>query len=376
MIVAGTYLDPRRPGARRDERGPGRHAIRLEGVVGGTFDFGVDGVDATRVSEATDLTVLGHVDDDESGSRARCSVRRRTRSAARSRRTAASPATARTSMSSTRSSRWTSPPGHTLTLDGQAESDAYNVLTTAARATRAVRHQRPRHGLEPGRRPHVLRDRHERRRLPAPALHDARRGRLEPEPAGIRRPAPRRPRRTRQTSDPTGSAAVRPQEVQRINYDLGLDDPGGGVDVAGGAGDDTFAMDDNSAPTSLHRRRRERHIPVRPAVRDAAQQPAAPGGGDLALGDQFGTTATTRGWLSAGVSHATTAFGGAGDDTFQVYSNKAVLTLNGDAGNDLFIQRAFALAQTSGDCTPTRSARPARSCSGPTTRRSRCRSSP
>ena len=35
-----------------------------------------------------------------------------------------------------------------------------------------------------------------------------------------------------------------------------------------------------------------------------------------------------------------------GDDTFTVYSNQAELRLEGDAGNDLFIVRAFALAET------------------------------
>jgi hypothetical protein len=40
------------------------------------------------------------------------------------------------------------------------------------------------------------------------------------------------------------------------------------------------------------------------------------------------------------------AEGGSGDDTFSVYSNQAVLRLEGDDGNDLFTVRAFALAQT------------------------------
>ena len=43
------------------------------------------------------------------------------------------------------------------------------------------------------------------------------------------------------------------------------------------------------------------------------------------------------------------AQGGAGNDTFTVYSNKAELRLEGDAGNDLFVVRGFALAQTDAD---------------------------
>src|SRR5581483_6526300 len=52
---------------------------------------------------------------------------------------------------------------------------------------------------------------------------------------------------------------------------------------------------------------------------------------------------TTRGYLSRGNSFAMVANGGAGDDSFQVYSNQADLTLNGDDGNDTFTIRAFAL---------------------------------
>src|SRR6185369_9871348 len=43
--------------------------------------------------------------------------------------------------------------------------------------------------------------------------------------------------------------------------------------------------------------------------------------------------------------------GGAGEDDFSVYSNKGELKLEGDAGNDLFVVRAFALAQTNPDGT-------------------------
>src|SRR5207253_1910355 len=67
--------------------------------------------------------------------------------------------------------------------------------------------------------------------------------------------------------------------------------------------------------------------------------------------DAFATVATTRGWLSAGASQPLVALGGAGDDTFVVYSNQAPLRLEGDLGGDAFVVRAFALAQTTGDCT-------------------------
>ena len=69
---------------------------------------------------------------------------------------------------------------------------------------------------------------------------------------------------------------------------------------------------------------------------------------DVAPEDAFDTTLTTRGHLSRGVSFATVANGGIGDDTFTVYSNKAELHLNGNDGDDSFLLRAFALADQSG----------------------------
>ena len=50
-------------------------------------------------------------------------------------------------------------------------------------------------------------------------------------------------------------------------------------------------------------------------------------------------------WLSLGISYATTAYGGGGQDTFTVYSNKATLKLFGIAGDNTFIIRAFLLDQ-------------------------------
>ena len=139
-------------------------------------------------------------------------------------------------------------------------------------------------------------------------------------------------------------ACTRPGEVQRINYDAGLDDLTGGVEVRGLAGDDTFASDDTSAPVRLDGGVGDDTFQVGQLYgsrRDLAAVVAV---------DRFPTTATTRGWLSRGNSRAMLAAGGAGDDVFQVYANQAPLRLEGDAGNDLFTVRAFALAETTGDC--------------------------
>jgi hypothetical protein len=46
-------------------------------------------------------------------------------------------------------------------------------------------------------------------------------------------------------------------------------------------------------------------------------------------------------YVSPGVTYATTVFGGAGNDVFNVYHNKGTLRLEGEAGNDEFVVRAF-----------------------------------
>ncbi len=52
-------------------------------------------------------------------------------------------------------------------------------------------------------------------------------------------------------------------------------------------------------------------------------------------------------YVSDGVSHATTIFGGDGGDVFNVYHNKGTLRLEGEAGNDEFIVRAFVTVDLS-----------------------------
>ena len=59
------------------------------------------------------------------------------------------------------------------------------------------------------------------------------------------------------------------------------------------------------------------------------------------IADNPGVSIPGIGYLSDGVSHATTVYGGDGEDTINVYHNKAVLRLEGEAGNDEFILRAF-----------------------------------
>ena len=145
-------------------------------------------------------------------------------------------------------------------------------------------------------------------------------------------------------------ACSRPSEVQRVNYDAGLDDVGGGVFVHGLGGNDTFASDDTSAPVRLDGDGGADTFQI-------GQLYGSKRDGDaVAANDRFQTVATTRGWLSNGISRPLIASGGDGDDVFGVYANKAPLTLQGNAGNDLFTVRAFALAETTGDCTDVNNA--------------------
>src|SRR5262249_42813142 len=130
--------------------------------------------------------------------------------------------------------------------------------------------------------------------------------------------------------------------VERINYDVNIN---GRLVVQGLGGDDYFASDDNSAITTLDGGAGNDTFQIG-QVFGSARVPA-----DVAVEDQFDTILTTRGYLSRGNSFPMVVYGGTGDDIFQVYSNQAELRLDGDAGNDSFILRAFALQSGAGFST-------------------------
>ncbi|MCG8559790.1 MAG: calcium-binding protein [Hyphomicrobiales bacterium] len=138
-------------------------------------------------------------------------------------------------------------------------------------------------------------------------------------------------------------AAVRPQELARINYDSHLN---GRLSVFGGGGNDYFATDDTSAIITLDGGEGDDSFQIGQiygSARDA--------GANLAAEDRFETLETTQGFLSRGISMPLVARGGGGGDTFTVYSNQAQLRLEGDAGNDEFLVRAFALSGGAGVTT-------------------------
>ncbi|HEY3486388.1 MAG TPA: hypothetical protein VGK49_13445, partial [Ilumatobacteraceae bacterium] len=167
--------------------------------------------------------------------------------------------------------------------------------------------------------------------------------------------------RTRQAGDESSDL------VQRIHYDAALN---GRLAVYGFRGNDHFYVDDNSATTTLDGGEgfdyfqvgqifgtKRDQSPVANADQLATQDVYDPdAGGNLLPHDTFPVLiATTRGWLSPGTHAPLVATGGTGNDEFVVYSNQAELRLEGHDDNDLFIVRAFALAavcDTNADGTP------------------------
>ncbi|MCB9929003.1 MAG: hypothetical protein H6844_06280 [Alphaproteobacteria bacterium] len=129
-------------------------------------------------------------------------------------------------------------------------------------------------------------------------------------------------------------------EVQRINYDTGLN---GRLIVEGGGGNDAFFSDDATVTTTLDGGLGDDQFQVGQIFGEKRNVED----GNLLDQDVFpDLVATTRGWLSQGISAPMVVQGGTGNDEFRVYSNQAELRLEGDDDNDLFIVRAFALAAT------------------------------
>ena len=120
--------------------------------------------------------------------------------------------------------------------------------------------------------------------------------------------------------------------VERINYNSTLNDAGGGVFINGGAGNDSFFMDDTSSIMTIDGGSDRDNFQVGQIF---GEEPVTAGGDDVA------GTLVTRGFLSYGNSEALILKGGTGGDIFTVYSNKANLLMQGESGNDEFVVRAF-----------------------------------
>ncbi len=128
------------------------------------------------------------------------------------------------------------------------------------------------------------------------------------------------------------------EPFERINYDSNIED----LVINSHDGDDNFYLDDNCADTVINGGNGNDFFQIGQMFGSARIAGDETG---ILTGDEIRTVHTTRGYLSRGISEATTINGGEGGDTFSVYSNLAPLSLNGDNGNDNFMVRAFALAE-------------------------------
>ena len=141
--------------------------------------------------------------------------------------------------------------------------------------------------------------------------------------------------------DSSGLPGAFASEYERINYDATINV----LHVNGGGGDDAFYADDNSALTVLDGGIGADSFQIGQLFGAERSIPA------VAPGDEIATIQTTSGFLSHGVSYATTVLGGDGNDTFNVYSAQAPLRLFGEDGNDTFIVRAFLIVGSSSVAT-------------------------
>ncbi len=130
------------------------------------------------------------------------------------------------------------------------------------------------------------------------------------------------------------AAALHDDVVERVNYDEALDR----LILEGDSGNDTFTLDDNWTETTIRGGVGEDSF----QVGQIFQTPRDATNANIANEDEFATIETTRGYLSNGVSFATTIEGGNESDSFTVYRNTAELSLKGDDGNDVFTIRSFA----------------------------------
>ncbi|WP_298261961.1 LEPR-XLL domain-containing protein [uncultured Litoreibacter sp.] len=127
--------------------------------------------------------------------------------------------------------------------------------------------------------------------------------------------------------------------LERINYDQTIN---ARVRIDTGLGDDLIVLDDNSAMMTIDAGEGNDTFQVGQIFGTSRTDP------NVAPGDEIDTVLTTLGLLSRGISQATVLYGGVGNDTFRVYSNHAELRMEGEAGNDAFLMRAFLLQDNTG----------------------------
>ncbi len=131
-----------------------------------------------------------------------------------------------------------------------------------------------------------------------------------------------------------GAAGPYTPYYERINYN-----PTVGLTLNGGQVGDHFFFVDNGAPTTVNAGNGDNTF----QFGGLFGSPQTAAGGNVAVGDSVSTVQTTAGYLSRGISYATTVNGGNGADTWVLYSWQAPLNLIAGTGDNGFQVRAFAL---------------------------------
>ncbi len=126
------------------------------------------------------------------------------------------------------------------------------------------------------------------------------------------------------------------QAVERVNYNGAIES----FVVNTLFGNDVVALDDTRALGTVNLGLGDDFIQIGQLFRSPRDMANA----NVAPADKPEVIETTRGFLTNGVSFDLTVNGGLGNDEFVVYHNEASLVLNGNAGDDLFLIKAFALA--------------------------------
>ncbi|MGI6112941.1 MAG: hypothetical protein ACOYEJ_02325, partial [Mahellales bacterium] len=133
-----------------------------------------------------------------------------------------------------------------------------------------------------------------------------------------------------------------PGLTERINYNGNIEL----LEIYGEGGNNKFYLDDNSTVTKIYGGSSSDFFQVGQMF---GTNRNIKGARAISYSNGMDAVHTTRGYLSRGISYDTYIYGGSGNDTFSVYSNKAPLWLYGETGNDDFIVRAFALAERAED---------------------------
>ncbi|MBL4832198.1 MAG: hypothetical protein JKY55_20255, partial [Aliivibrio sp.] len=124
--------------------------------------------------------------------------------------------------------------------------------------------------------------------------------------------------------------------VERINYDGNVN---ARLTINGLDGEDNFFSDDTGTIVTLDGGADNDTFQIGQLFGSDRQADLS----TVTAGDEIETTETTLGFLSKGNSLPMVIYGGDGNDSIKVYSNKAVTKLYGEDGDDNFVVRAFLL---------------------------------